>query len=219
MEVMDAIKSRRSIRGYLSDPISQDILREILAAATSAPSAVNTQPWEFTVVQGEALDKIKRENVEKHLAGVAVSERGSNYSGVYRQRQVELAIDIYSLLGIQREDKEKRSWWYQRGFRFFDAPVAVIVSTDKSLDNSWALFDLGVVTQTLCLAAMNYGIATCIEEQGVKYHDVIYKNTGITADKEIVIGIALGYPDPAFPGNKIISRRETLDNITRWIGF
>jgi len=219
MNVIEAIKTRRSIRAYLSKPVPREIINEILEIAVKAPSAINTQPWEFTVVTGEVLDKIKQENVEKFLAKTALDERASIYTGKYKERQVQLAKDIFAIMGIKREDRAKRLEWTKRGFRFFDAQAAIIVSKDKSLEGSWSVFDCGAVSQTICLAAMNYGIGTCIEDQGVTYEDVIRKHTGIPENKEIIIGIALGYPDPDFPVNKLISRRESLDNLTTWLGF
>lgn len=219
MDIIDAIKSRKSIRSFMPDPVPQKVIKEVLETALRTPSAVNTQPWELTVVCGKALEEIKRENIENLRLGIPAHEKGSVYKGIYHQRRVELAIDLFGLMDIKREDKEKRSQWLERGFRYFDAPTAIFISTDKSLQESWAMFDIGCISQTICLAAMNYGLATCIEEQGMMYSDVIYKNTGISTDKEIVISIAIGYPDPDFPANKLVSRREPLENITRWIGF
>lgn len=219
MNIKDAIKSRISVRGYLSKPVPQEIIKEILELSLKSPSAVNTQPWEFTVVTGEILNNIKGENIEYFLKGAPTHDRTSVYSGIYKKRRVELAIDIFGLMNIEREEHEKRLEWTKRGFRFFDAPAAIIISVDKSLEGSWALFDIGVIAQTICLSAMSYGLGTCIEDQGVMYPEVIKKHANIPEDKEIIIGIALGYPDPEFPANKLRSRREPLENITTWLGF
>lgn len=219
MNIKEAITSRISVRGYLLKPVPQEIIKEILELSLKSPSAVNTQPWEFTVVTGEILNNIRKENIECFLKDTPVHDRTSPYTGIYRQRRVELAVDIFKLMDIQREDMENRLEWTKRGFRFFDAPAAIIISVDKSLEGSWALFDVGAIAQTICLAAMSYGLGTCIEDQGVMYPEVIRKYANIPDDKEIIIGIAIGYPDPEFPANKLRSRRESLDNITTWLGF
>ena len=219
MDILSAIKSRKSIRGYLSELVPRELISKILEVSLAAPSGSNTQPWEFTVVCGEVLENIKRDNIEKLLAGTVVNSRSNGYIGIHRQRKVELAKDIFALMDIEREDREKRLEWLLRGFRFFDAPAAVIIAADKSLEGSWSMFDIGAVAQTICLAAMNYGVATCIEEQGVVFQDVIRKHTGIPEDKEVIIGIALGFPDPNYSANKLKSRRESLDVITNWLGF
>ena len=219
MDIVEAIKSRKSIRAFLAEPVPQDTIREILNVAIRSPSALNTQPWEFTVVSGEVLESIKRDNVARLLSGPPVHDPRLAYEGIYKQRRVELAKDLFKLMDISREDREKREVWMQRGYRFFDAPAAIIISTDKSLLGTWSLFDIGAVSQTICLAAMNYGLGTCIEDQGVIFQDVIKKHTGMPEDKEIIIGIAIGYPDPSFPANQLLSRREPLDKITVWLGF
>lgn len=218
MDVITAIKSRKSIRSFLPDQVPQHIIREILETALRAPSAINTQPWDITVVSGEVLAKIKAENVDQVLAGNPPQER-DGYDGIYRQRRIDLAIDLFKLMDIKREDREKRTEWLLRGFRYFDAPAAIIISVDKSLSETFAFFDTGALTQTICLAAMSYGLGTCIEAQGTAYPAVIRKYTGISEDKELVIAIALGYPDTTFPANQLVSRRETVDNVTTWLGY
>jgi len=219
MEIIKAIESRRSIRGYLPHPVPKEIIREILASAMRAPSALNTQPWKMTVVTGDALDKIKRDNIVRLKAGNPLNEQRATYTGIYHQRNVELAIDIFNLMDITREDRQKRNEWLQRGFRFFDAPVALIISIDRSLSGTWALFDLGTIAQTICLTALNYGIGTCIEAQGVTYPEVIKEHTGIGANEDIIVGIAIGYPDPDYPANQLISRRASLDEVATFVGF
>ncbi|MGI5913004.1 MAG: nitroreductase [Syntrophomonadaceae bacterium] len=219
MDIINAIKSRKSIRGYLPKPVPQDIIREILEAAIRTPSAVNSQPWEMIVVCGEVLENIKRDNVKNFLSEIPLEEH-SAYPGIYKQRRVELAKDIFKLLDIKREDREKRKEWTLRGFRFYDAPAAIILLTDKVLGPyTWAVYDIGAISQTICLAAMQYGLGTCIEEQGIVYKDVIRKHTGISEAKEIIMGIALGYPDMSFPANQLVSRRASVDEVTTWLGF
>ena len=221
MDVIEAIRSRKSIRGFKPDPVPKDVLNEVLDASGRAPSSMNTQPWEITVVAGKALDSIKRENIEMLTSGTMPGPNmpGQAAEGVYRQRQKDLGIQLFQLMGIAREDTEKRAEWSQRGFRFFDAPAAIILSVDESLHEAAPLFDIGTITQTICLAALNYGLGTCIEGQGVMYPDVVRKHTGIAESKRIIICIAIGYPDWDFPANKVESNREPVEGIVTWCGF
>ena len=221
MDVVEAIRTRKSIRGFRPDPVPKEVLRNILEIAIRAPSGVNAQPWEITVVAGEVLENIKRGNVEMAASGAIPSPnmRGQAREGVYKQRQVDLAIQIFQLMGIAREDKAKRAEWIQRGFRFFDAPAAIILYVDKSLGEPGPLMDIGSLAQTICLAALNYGLGTCIEGQGVTFPDVVMKNTGIPESKRIIICIAIGYPDWDFPANKLETKREPVENIATWCGF
>lgn len=220
MDVIEAVKSRKSIRGYKPAPVPREVIQEILGVASRAPSSVNTQPWEFTVVAGDVLDGIRKANLEKLASGEAPGmevPRGG-YQGVYRERQVALGIQLFQLMNIAREDQEKRMQWTMKGFRFFDAPAAIIISTDKSLIEA-AQFDIGAVAQTIALAALNHGLGTCIMGQGVMYPDVIRKLTGLPQSKRICICITIGYPDWDFPANKLRSEREPVENITTWCGL
>ncbi len=220
MDVQKAILERKSIRGYKNDAVSKEIIEDILKTAIRAPSTVNTQPWEFTVVAGKVLDDIRKENVENLLSTAKSAEaRHSEYQGIYRERQVGIAKQLFKLMEIPREDKKKRQEWAMRGFRFFDAPAAIILSMESSLDCTWAIFDLGCVAQTICLAAFKHGLGTCIETQGVLYPEIIRKHTNMPQEKQIVIGIALGYPNWDFPANKVKSEREDIEAITSWYGF
>ncbi|MGV8079728.1 MAG: nitroreductase [Syntrophales bacterium] len=221
MNISEAIRKRKSIREFKPDPVPGDILREILDLACRAPSAMNTQPWKFLVVTGRTLEEIKRENIEKLRAGIVPGEEhmivGWSQGSVYRRRQVELAMQLFQLMGIKREDREERTRWLERGFRFFDAPAAVILLTDRALMEGSPILDMGAAMQNICLAALEYGLGTCIEDQGVMYPDVVRKHCGIPDSDMIVIAIAIGYPNPGFPANRLESPRESVDSVTTWL--
>ena len=138
---------------------------------------------------------------------------------IYRKRQIELAKGLFKLMDIPREDKKKRAEWMERGFRFFDAPVGILMLTDNSLSDSGPLLDIGAAMQNICLTALNFGLGTCIEDQSVLYPEVLREIADIPDNKRIIIAIALGYPDWDFPANQLSIGRESLDNNTRWIGF
>ncbi len=221
MDIVEAIRSRKSIRGYKPDPVPKEVLREILDIARRSPSAINTQPWNVTVVTGEVLDNIKKGNIEMLTAGVEPHPDVPNepYEGIYKQRQVDLAVQIFKLMGIAREDREKRAKWRERGFRFFDAPAAIILSIDRSVDKLSSHLDIGAIVQTICLAALNYGLGTCIEDQGIIFPGVVREFTRIPESNKIIISIAIGYPDWDFPANKLETGRESLEDFVTWCGF
>lgn len=222
MDLVEAIKTRKSIRDFKSEQVPRMVLRDLLEIACRAPSAMNTQPWEFTVVAGEVLDSIRSAIVEKFQAGEKAhaehSVVGWPVESVYRRRQVELAKQLFQLMDIRREDAGKRAQWLERGFRFFNAPAAIIVCADRLLAEGTPIFDIGAVTQNICLAALHYGLGTCIEDQGVVYPEILRKYCAIPESKRIVIAIAIGYPNWDFPANSLESSREPVDSITRWCG-
>ena len=223
MDIAEAVKTRKSIRGFKPDPVSKDILREVLSMANRAPSGSNTQPWEFAVITGDVLENIKRGNVKLFRSGTPsgqerqVAERPPDT--VYQRRRVELTKQLFELMEIERQDDAKRTEWREKGIRFFDAPAAIIVLNDRLLPTPGPLLDMGIVIQTICLTAMNYGLGTCIEGQGTMYPDVLRKYANIPDSKRIVIAIAIGYPDWDHPANKFESAREPIDNLTTWHGF
>jgi nitroreductase len=154
LDVIEAMKTRRSIRGFKKDPVPREIIHKILEAAIHTPSGMNTQPWEFVVATGEALDRIREECGKLFNEGsFPTNDMLRNpYEGIYRQRQVELAMEIFKLMDIAREDKEARKKWMSRGFRFFGAPCQIVLCADKGLHYHLDMLSLGAVCQSICLA-------------------------------------------------------------------
>ncbi|MDH4367792.1 MAG: nitroreductase [Dehalococcoidia bacterium] len=223
MHIIEAVNRRKSIRGYKPDPVPKQVLEQILEVASHAPSAMNTQPWEFAVLTGEVLENVRRSNVDLLRSGVLPNAEHVVTSwpkeSVYRERQVNLAKQLFQLMDIPREDTEKRAKWLERGFRYFDAPAAILISTDRCLTESGPLLDIGAVMQTICLVALDFGLATCIEDQGVAYPEVLRKYARIPESKRIIAAIAIGYPDWDFPANRVESEREPIGKVTTWLGF
>ena len=223
MDVIEAVKKRKSIRGYKPDPVPKEILERILELASHAPSAMNTQPWEFAVLTGQVLENVRQSNVDLLNSGVPPNPEHVVVNwpkeSIYRQRQVNLAKQLFQLMDIPREDKEKRAKWLERGFRYFDAPAVVIIFTDRCLSESGPLLDIGASIQTICLAALHFGLGTCIEDQGVAYPQVLKQHAHMPESKRIIAAIAIGYPDWDFPANKIETEREPIKNVTTWLGL
>ncbi|MFC1904295.1 nitroreductase [Chloroflexota bacterium] len=222
MDVIETIRARKSIRGYKPDPVPQEVLRDIIDIASRAPSSLNIQPWEVTVVTGEVLKNLSQGNMEMDASGATPNPDLPSlpYTDKYKQRQVELGIQMFELMGITREDKEKRVQWGQRGRRYFDAPAAIFVYVDELLkERVLSLIDIGLFVQTLCLAAQSYGLGTCIMGSGINFPEVVRKFTQIPDSKQLIICITIGYPDGDFPANKIATKRESVDNFVTWYGF
>ncbi|MBN1363359.1 MAG: nitroreductase [Syntrophaceae bacterium] len=221
MELIEAMLQRKSIRAFTDKAVPKETVMEILNIACRAPSAMNTQPWEFIVVTGKKLDKLRAVIVEKLKNGAPIAPDHLVVSwpneGIYKQRQITLAKQLFKAMDIPREDKGKRAWWLERGFRFFDAPAAIIITTDRILGEVGPLLDLGAVMQNICLAALQFGLGTCIEDQGILYPEVFREQMGIPQTKRLMIAIAIGYPDLDFPANQILSERELAENLTTWL--
>ncbi|MEM6709079.1 MAG: nitroreductase [Pseudomonadota bacterium] len=223
MHYDEVVLGRRSIRGFLDKPVPKAVVEEILTLATRAPSSMNTQPWHFFVVAGAVLDRIRAGNTERNLAGVPDSRefRSSGpYEGAHRDRQVEIAVQLFQAMGIERHDKEKRQDWVLRGFRQFDAPVSIVVTYDRSLvGNDIAPFDCGAVTNALVNAAWSKGLGCVVNSQGIMQSPVVREHAGIPDDQVIQICVAMGYPDERFPANAVVSRRRPVAEVATFVGF
>ena len=223
MQFDDVIQQRRSIRGYLNKPVPQALIREVLALAMRAPTSLNTQPWNFYVVAGDVLDRIRAGNVERNLAGVPHSREfrlGPDYTGPHRERQIGIAKQLFAAMGIEREDKDARQDWVLRGFRQFDAPVSIVVTYDRILLGSdIAPFDCGAVTNALVNAAWSRGLGCVINSQGIMQSPVVREHAHIPDDQVIMICVAMGWPDEEFPANAVVSNRKSVDDAVRFVGF
>ena len=219
----EVVLGRRSIRGYLDKPVPRALIEEVLALAMRSPTSMNTQPWHFHVITGEPLDRIRRGNTENILAGVPDSRefrRGEPFAGVHRERQVEVAKQLFGAMGIARDDAAARQDWVLRGFRQFDAPVCVIVAYDRELAGSDdTAFDCGAVTTALVNAAWSRGLGCVINSQGIMQSPVVREHAGIPDDQVIMKAVAMGWPDPDFPANSVEITRRKVSDAARFVGF
>lgn len=223
MEFDEVVLGRRSIRGYKPDPVPPALIREVLALAMRAPSSMNTQPWNFYVITGEPLARIRAGNTERMLAGVPQSREfriGPPFAGPHRERQIGVAKQLFGAMGIARDDAAGRQDWVMRGFRQFDAPVCVIVTYDRVLHGADdAPFDCGAVATALVNAAWSRGLGAVINSQGIMQSPVVREHAGIAEDQVIMKSIALGWPDESFPANAVVSTRKSVEEATTFVGF
>ncbi|MFT4937326.1 MAG: nitroreductase [Paraglaciecola sp.] len=223
MEFEALVRGRRSIRGYKKDPVPLKVLQEIVELAKGAPSSMNTQPWHMHIVTGEPLERIRKGNTENMVAGVKPNRdfpMKESYEGVHRQRQIDVAVQLFDAMGIARDDKPRRMDWVMRGFRQFDAPVSIVLTYDKYLEPAAiSQFDLGAVSYGICLAAWERGLGTVINGQGIMQSNVVREHAGIPDDQNIMICIAMGYPDEDFSANEVKSVRANNADFVRYVGF
>ena len=223
MDYNDIVHERRSIRGYQQKPVPRELIEEIIDLAKRAPASMNTQPWHFHVITGEPLERIRKGNTEKMMSGSAVDREikmNHGYEGPHRERQIEIAVQLFEAMGIARDDKPKRQDWVMRGFRQFDAPVSIVITVDKALaDDTIAHFDCGAATYGLVLAAWSKGLGSVINGQGIMQSSVVRENANIPEDEVIMTCVAMGYPSDEFVANDVKSRRVANDQVASFVGF
>lgn len=211
------------MRGFLDKPVPKEVIEEIINGAKWAPSSYNTQTWHIHAVGGEVLNKIREGNVEETMAGkphVRDFPYKEDYEGDHRRKQIDVAIQLFEAMGIEREDKERRMDWMLRGFRQFSAPVSLVLTYDKYLEPAAIThFGLGSLAYGIVLSAWEKGIGCVINGQGIMQSDVVRKHANIPDDQNIMICIALGYPDKDFAANDVRSVRADNSEFLTYVGF
>lgn len=220
MELAATIRGRRSIRKFKSQDVPKNILTEILEVARWSPSWGNTQPWDLYVLTGKTLAKFKEMNLKQTLAGAATASDVpmlTNWPAAMKARYGELGNVVLSAQGIKRDDKEARDKYYQNMVSVFDAPCLILACISRDNLVEYQMLDIGLIAQTICLAAHDKGLGTCLLAAAARYSAEIRKIAAIPEDKKIVVGIALGYPDPSFPLNKFERDRAKLTEFVHWM--
>jgi len=216
----EALTTRHSVRGFLSQPVSDDVLNAIFELARMAPSNCNTQPWSCYVASGEFKDRLRSQFLERLDAGVAGnSDFGyvSRFEGPYRKRQVECAVALYNEMGIARDDKEGRQRAVRRNFEFFDAPHILFLGMDRQFNATIAM-DVGIYAQSRMLAMTAHGVGSCAMGSMRNYPDLVRDAFGLEEHCGILLGIAFGYEDPEVPANRTRTSREPLSETVTFRG-
>ncbi|MFT5889621.1 MAG: nitroreductase [Zhongshania sp.] len=220
MNVSDALKARRSIRGFKPDPVAPELLEKIFSAATLAPSNCNTQPCHTVVVSGQARKDLQAgifaEMSEGKSPSPAFSPGDQNLSGVYKDRQYQCAMGYYGTMGIERHEKDKRFALMMKNWEFFDAPHVAFISMPTSMGPVNAV-DVGIYLQTLMLVLVEHGLASCPQGALAFYPDPVYKIANIPEGNGIICGLSFGYEDIGARINDVIMDRAPLADTTLFI--
>ncbi len=198
MDVTEALKVRRTIRGFKPDPVPEDVICEVIELAKLAPSNSNTQPWNIAVVSGEARAQLEAEIRQEIQAGVkpypAFPPGGAGLKGRYKERQYECAYRYYDAMDIAREDKQARGQLLMRNYNFFGAPHAAFLSMPETMNRANAI-DIGIFLQSLMLLMVERGLASCPQGALAAYPGPVKKMLPIPEGNAILCGLSFGYPD------------------------
>lgn len=222
-----AAESRMSARAFTSRPVARELLHELLALASRAPSGTNTQPWKVYVLQGASRDALVDKVCAAHEAQRADPALAAEYQEEYdyypRQwispyidRRRENGWGLYGLLGIGKGDKDKMHAQHQRNFHFFDAPVGLMFTLDRVMGRG-SLLDYGMFLQTLMLAARARGLHTCAQAAWNHYSKIILPHIGAGENEMLVCGMSLGYADEAAIVNTFHTPRVPVSEFTHWL--
>jgi nitroreductase len=218
--VDEAITSRRSVRAFLPDPVDEKVIREILEVASRAPSGTNMQPWKGYVATGKTKQRITDAVMNSGIrAEKAKWDEYKYYPDKffepYYARRRAVGYALYGALGIGKRDVAQMRAQHDRNFVFFDAPVGMIFTIDRRLNQgSW--IDHGMLLQSIMIAARGRGLHTCPQAAFAPYHNQIRPVLGIPDEEIVVCGMALGYEDTSKPENTLRTERQPVDE---WMKF
>ncbi|SFC28725.1 nitroreductase [Massilia yuzhufengensis] len=223
-EAVDAaITSRRSIRAFLDTPVERADIERILEVAARAPSGTNTQPWKVYVLTGQARTALSAailavnadpQQAQAHTEEYAYYPREWVSPFVDRRRKV--GWDLYALLGLTRDNKAGMAAQHARNYQFFDAPVGLIFTIDRVMEQgSW--LDYGMFLQNIMVAARGRGLDTCPQAAFTQYHRVIAQQLALPDNEMVVCGMALGWADPERIENSLVTEREAPHSFARFV--
>jgi nitroreductase len=218
-----AITSRRSIRAFLPRPVARENIEAILNVAARAPSGTNTQPWKVYVLTGAAKDKLSNAILDVYADPEQAAQHTEEYNyyprewvSPYIDRRRKVGWDLYALLGLKRENKAGMHAQHGRNYRFFDAPVGLIFTIDRVMEQgSW--LDYGMFLQSIMVAARGRGLDTCPQAAFTQFHKIIAEQLQLPPAERVVCGMSLGYVDPDKIENTLVTEREPVAGFTRFV--
>lgn len=223
-EVVDqVIRSRRSLRAFLDTPVAREDICAILEVAARAPSGTNTQPWKVYVLTGEMLSSLSSKILAAHNDSEIAKTHTEEYKyypvewrSPYVDRRRKVGWDLYALLGLGRENKLGMHAQHGRNYQFFDAPVGLIFTIDRVMEQgSW--LDYGMFLQNIMLAARARGLDTCPQAAFTQYHRIIQAELGFGDQEMLVCGMSLGFADMSKIENSLQTERARLDDFVKFL--
>jgi nitroreductase len=222
--VDEAIRSRRSIRAFKPTPVAREDVEAILDVASRAPSGSNTQPWKVYVLTGDTRQRLSQRILDTYLDPEQVKDHTEEYAYYPRQwvspyvdRRRKIGWDLYALLGLTRENKAGMQAQHGRNYAFFDAPVGLIFTIDRVMEQgSW--LDYGMFLQNVMVAARARGLDTCPQAAFTQFHRVIADVLQLPASEQVVCGMALGFADEERVENSLETERAPVSDFARFLG-
>ncbi|MEO5329494.1 MAG: nitroreductase [Magnetococcus sp. THC-1_WYH] len=214
MNVIQAIEGRRSMRGFLRQPVSKEVVESILQTARWSPSGVNLQPWRVEVVMGDTLSKLCTRLTVLAEAGVSKNPDYSFHPHLWKEpflgRRRACGFGLIDAMGIEREDAAGRRQAWLANYSFFGAPAALLLFMDRSLGQG-AWIDMGMFWQTVMLTAVAHGLGTCPQASVADYPDTVRELLDVDGQYMLLGSLALGYPDPQAQSNTLRTSRLNVE--------
>jgi len=213
----------RSHRAFLPTPVPRALLEEILVVASRAPSGTNTQPWQVHVLTGAARARLAAAIVAAYDDPEQARSHSEEYAYYPREwvepylgRRRKVGWDLYGLLGIGKADKTRMHAQHRRNYQFFDAPVGLIFTIDRVMEQgSW--LDYGMFLQNVMVAARARGLDTCPQAAFTQFHRIIGRELQLDDAQMVVCGMSLGYADMSRIENTLVTDRAPVAGFARFV--
>jgi len=219
MNVKTALLNRKSTRAFLDKEVPAKILNDILEQAKTAPSGVNTQPWQVAVITGESKKNLEKKMEDTFRSGnkgdMDYQYYPKEWEEKYKQRRKECGLLMYSTLDIKREDRDRQLDQWAANYRAFDAPVMLLFFMDKVMEKG-SYLDYGMFIQSIMLAAVSEGLATCPQAALAEYPEIVKSELGYSDEQVLICGMSIGYEDKSHLVNSYRTTREPLEEIVKY---
>jgi len=215
VQVSQSINERRSCRDFSRRKVEPETLRQVMTLATRAPSAINLQPWQFTVVTDEEVPRLSRrlQKARSETGKGCAPDSLKPLAEVYGERKRELSRGMGPLL--QEAGVDAASFIDRGSLDFYGAPAVVVCCLDRAFDRVRAL-DLGIAVGWLLLAAHEMGLDTCPIGLVAAYQEEMRDFLNIADPYLVLLAVAVGYAKEGSPLNRFRSSRAGLDEVVRW---
>lgn len=217
MKLFETLKQRKAVRAYLEKPVEKEKIHVILDAARHAPSGVNTQPWQVAVVMGNSKKTLQTKIETAFRAGnkgkADYEYYPTQWIEPYKSRRKDCGLQMYQTLKIERADKQRQMEQWAANYRAFDAPVMLLFFMDEHMQTG-SYIDYGMFLQSVMLAAVDLGLATCPQASIADYPEIIKSELGYLDNRVLLCGMALGYEDKNALVNSYRTTREDVASFT-----
>jgi nitroreductase len=208
-EFDDVVRERRSTRLFLRDkPVPRELISDALELAMRAPSNSNVQPWRVYITSGPRRDRLVEALLEEASVELPVT---AGLPETFLPLRQELGALVYGSMGIARHDADGRRLAQLRNWEFFRAPVGAVVCMHRDLGLVDSL-GVGMFLQTLVLALTERGLGSCVQVSIAAYPEILREQLGIPDELTVLCGLAIGYPDPSFAGNSLVTPRNAVES-------
>jgi nitroreductase len=157
MDLLKAIKERRSVRAFKSDFVPKERIEEILKTSVFAPSAINLQPWEFIIVTGEEKERLSRRLIKAYHEKQIPCSPGNvkplpKSVGKRGAKTLEGMMPLFKEMGVDPDQ-----FINEGSCHFYGAPVAILICLDDSFPEARRV-DIGIILGYFLLTAHDFGL-------------------------------------------------------------